>query len=415
MRAPWLPLAVLLLAAGSLSADDAHVIETAHYRVHVHGTRAQAEEAARVLEAAWTPFETHFGAAPKLAKDERLTVRLVEGREAFEAAIRADGTEPPGAGGGYYWPGSKTAYLFRQPTVYYTRTLLIHEAAHQFHYLARTRNKNPKANWYTEGVAEYLSWHRWDRSELELAVVPGITLKAYPATALKEATAKDFKLGHVVEGSKGASRAIAWALYRYLATGRKGEPLKGFATFTRKMDAGGSARALFGKLIGSPRTLQARLIAWLQTQQSPWVPVFNEWEQTGAESFRGFAEAVSACRTRAPATFVAAEMHVPEAGWWRGGLLLQYASADDYTVALLDADGGVRVHRRHEGTWKPIHDGSVERTPGARWHRFEAERKANAVVLRIDGYDFGTYELPAGPMGLALERCDLRFDPVTIR
>ena len=75
--------------------------------------------------------------------------------------LLAAGVQPPAAGG-YYHPSGRTAYAWRQPTIYFTRCLILHEATHQFHYLARTSNSVSLAFWYAEGLAEFLSRHYWD-------------------------------------------------------------------------------------------------------------------------------------------------------------------------------------------------------------------------------------------------------------
>src|SRR5690606_4627791 len=108
--------------------------------------------------------------------------------------------------GGYYWPTNKTAYLFKQPTVYFTRMLFLHEVMHQFHHLARTKNKNPKAGWYTEGVAEYISRHFWDGEDLTLGILPIATLEDYAAKALERFEDEGFDLAAMIDGSAGSSR-----------------------------------------------------------------------------------------------------------------------------------------------------------------------------------------------------------------
>ena len=79
----------------------------------------------------------------------------------------------------------------------------MHEATHQFHYLARTRNAQPTAKWYREGVAEFLSWHTWDGERIRLGVRPRITLSDYAAQALAAVTADDFDLDAVVADGRG--------------------------------------------------------------------------------------------------------------------------------------------------------------------------------------------------------------------
>lgn len=411
-------LAVLVGLALSAPRGDAaettvEVVETEHYRLHYEGSRRAAEEAGRVLEAAWRGFEAWFGSTPKLAPGERLTVRFYATAKAWAAGIRADGTSVPHGAGGYYWPGTKTAYLYRQPTVYFTRVLLVHEAAHQFHFLTQTRNRSPTAAWYTEGLAEFLSWHRWDGKDLVLGVVPGVTLKDYPAKALAEMDADDFDLGAIVSGARTPSRAISWALVCYLATGNDDGPLPRFDVFRRKMDRGGRARPLFESYFGRPGRFATKLRAWLEAHQTAWTPVFNEWEQIGEARFRGYADVVTAVRLKAPARRLTATLEASPRRYWRAGLLLHWTGNDDYTVAMVTSWGGLRVDRRTGGRWRTLVRRRLGRRLMGQAVALEAVREEGAVLLRIDGELQGRFELPGRILGLCLERGDLRFDGVT--
>jgi hypothetical protein len=401
----------LLCAARPAHAGE-EVVETAHYRLRYEGPREEAEAYARVLEAAWPGYAAHLGATPPLAAGEKLAVRFLATREAWEGAIRDDGTEAPASAGGYYWPASRTAYLYRQPTEYFSRVLLVHEAAHQFHYLARTGNRNPVAGWYTEGVAEHLSWHRWDGSRLELAVVPGVTLKDYPAAALEETSAPGFDLEAIVAGDRAPSRALAWALYGFLATGDGGKPLRGFATLARKLDAGGRPGPLFRRAFGRPQALLPRLRAWLAEHQAPWAQVFNEWEQVGEGRFRGHAGVVTACRIKAPAARLAARLLLPASGRGRGGLLLHHQGPADFTVALVGADGALRVDRRQGRGWTRLLHIGVPLDSGTGGLRLEARRRGAEVELAVDGRLLGRFRLPGATLGLAAEDGDLAFEDV---
>jgi len=158
---PLPAILLLLLAAPAAAAPEPIRVETEHYALLAETDRAEAEELGRVLEAAWPQLEAFFGAAPDLDGDERLPVRFFATKESFAAGLRADGIAPP-ASGGYYHPPNRTAWLWRQPTIYNTRCLLLHEVTHQFHFLARTGNRSLPQNWYVEGLAEHLGRHEWD-------------------------------------------------------------------------------------------------------------------------------------------------------------------------------------------------------------------------------------------------------------
>ncbi|MCE9582539.1 MAG: hypothetical protein K8T20_08610, partial [Planctomycetes bacterium] len=172
-------LCAAVLLASALCAAAEPDVATKHYDVHAEGM--DAKEAGAILEALWEQLAKYFGGSPK----GRLRVEIAATKEGFEAALKKDKVGDVEAGG-FYWPGTKTAYLFVQPSAFYTRQLLIHEATHQFHLLTAAGNKPPLAAWYGEGLVEWFGLHNWDGKELKTCVVPAVTLEDYPAQALKQ-------------------------------------------------------------------------------------------------------------------------------------------------------------------------------------------------------------------------------------
>ncbi len=420
MRFPPAVLLSLLLTAGGpaaaapvAAAAPSATVESAHYRVTVEGTEAEADEVAKVLEAAWPLYRDFFGAEPKLAEGERLGVFVAATVEGFRARLTADGITPPAAGG-YYSPGNRTAYLWRQPTIYYSRCLLLHEAAHQFHYLARTGNRALPMGWYVEGIAEYLCRHTWDGERLAVGVLPTLSLEDYAAAARREAAGDAGALASRL--AKGdLSRPLMWALFRWLRHGAEEKKRANLPRLCDKLDRGAAGDDLLWKAFGSPPRVAEALVAYLETEQEPWTPVFNEWEGIGPGRIRGVAPPpiVSFCRVKAEVRRLAASLQVPAEGDWRGGLLLDYAGNADYVVAMSTPDGTVTVARRTDAAgWQTL--GAVKFPPPAPGQPlpFVAERGEGGVRLRVAGRDAGHYPLAARSMGLALQGCDLRFADV---
>jgi len=407
-----LALVLALLAAAAGAADP---VETDHYRLVSDGPQAEAEEFARVLEAAWPQFAAYFKAKPKIPAKEKLEVRFFETREPWAKALTAAGATAPEGVGGMYWEGDKVVYLYRQPLRLTTRTLLLHEATHQFHFLARTRNKSPVAYWYREGVAECLSWHDWDGRALELGVLPAIALEDYPGKALKELQDESLDLQAIIEAKTEGSRPVAWAIYRHISTGSGGKPLKGFDKFSGKMNGGVQPSPLFWRTFGQPAAYRKELVAWLEKEQQPFVPLFNEWEPLGPGRIHGFAGVVSACRLQAPATQFEATIEVPkEKTRWRAGGLVHYASPDDYAIFLVDWAGYLRITRRIEGRWQILEQGEGPGPSEDGNYHFQMFQKGGKVfVMFKGGASYGPWDLPNPAFGLAIENCDLAFRDVT--
>jgi hypothetical protein len=399
---------IFLLLAGAAAGET---VESGHYRLESEGSRAEAEEFARVLETAYRELSAYFEAEPKLREGEKLLVRFFETREAWAGALRAVGAGAPAGAGGMYWEANRTAYLYRQPTRLFTRALLIHEATHQFHFLARTRNRSPAAEWYKEGLAECLGWHHWDGRELALGVLPVISLEDYPAQALRELGDPRLDLAAIVEGRAAGSRPVCWAIYRHLSTGDGGKPLRGFEKLAAKLDGGAKPSSGFWRTFGQPAAYRKRLVAWLEAEQQPFVPVFNEWEGLGPDRIRGFAPVVSACRLRARATRLQATLEVPRGdAAWRGGGLLHHAGPEDYTIFLVDRAGILRVDRRNAGRWETLHEGAGPGPSEDGNYRFEILVEGRSVRVVFGGMaTHGPWDVAAPALGLALDGCDLVF------
>jgi len=410
---------ILLILAAALCAraEGPQVVESTHYRLHLEGTPERASEYSRLLEAAWPQWQAYFGKKPKLKKGDRLDVRFFKTREPWAAAIEKDGAKAPDAGG-YYWPPSRTAYLYQQPTDYYTRTLLLHEAGHQFHFLARTRNKQPSVGWYTEAVAEFLAAHEWDGAKLKLGVLPVISLNDYAGKALAAVKAEGFDLQKFVETAGHDQRPVGWALYRYLATGNKGKPLKKFKDFARKMDGGVPSLNIFKKCFGKPAVVQPQFLAWLEQEQEPWEQVFVEWQSVAEGRIRAAAakNKVSICRLKQMPKVLNATLLVPPRGVsWLAGLLVHYTGKDDYTVMLLDWGGHIRVQTWTGKSWKILERGAGPGPGDDGNYKFQMFRKGANVYVQMGLLSYGPWELPEGSIGLAIQGCKVEFKDVTWR
>lgn len=390
---------------GGLAAQDMALVQTEHYALRYEGLQTEAEAYGQVLEAAWEQLADYFGAKPRLRKREKLLIEFYASQQSWETALQADEVPLPEGHGGCYWTETRKVYLYRQPTPYYTRQLLLHEACHQFHYLARTNNSDVPQKWYVEGLAEYLAHHTWDGQRLELGVLPMVTLKDSAADALASLGDGEPSLAELVS-SNDYGYADYWAVVRFLHTVKNGRLRKRFAKLAKQLDQGGGPGA-FSASLGAPEALQDAFIAWLQTEQQPMLHVFDLWEDIGKERLRGNAEVVSVCAFKRPLQQVQCRVARPEGEFWRVGLLLDY-TPDDWTVGFATSNGRLKVHRMRNGAWEFLLD---EPLPVQAEYHFRAVRQGGQVVLEVQGGSFGPFALnEQGLMGVALDKATVVFE-----
>lgn len=308
------------------------LVATEHYDLKAEGV--DAEDAGRMLEAFHAQATKFFGKAPK----ERLRIEIYGTRENWAAALEAERQPVPEGAGGYYSPATKKAYLYVQPTEYSTRHLILHEAAHQFHYLAMTANRNPADAWYTEGIAEYFAMHNWDGRELATGVVPAVTLEDRPHAALQN-------LGNVegiVAGSAKADRPESWAIVHYLVNR---EPKRCRELFAR-LDRGERSKDAWPRTIGKVPSKEIR--EWIGRNPQPWRIVWIAWQERGGRiEGRSDTNGIALLK-RTPERF-----EVEIEGTAKGGLVFGFRSAEEFHLFQVDGSS-VRVVRRTGGAWQTV-------------------------------------------------------------
>jgi hypothetical protein len=289
-----------------------------------------------------------------------------------------------------------------QPSEYFTRQLILHEATHQFHYLAATGNQDPSARWYIEGLAEYFGMHNWDGAHLKTGVIPTVTLEDYPAKALKNLDDLNQNLEGMISGTIASDRPEAWALVRFL---REIEPKKSRALFDSldlKVSPLPAWQKVFGKVTAK---LVQRFRAWLVAHPQPWKVVWVSWQERG-EFLEGKAQvnAIALLKLGPSKLEVTIESREESA---KAGVVFGYRSNEDFYLCQFVGSGQLRVTRRREGRWEVLH--SSDSSTGS---TISLSQTDSQVLLSVNGVEIAWYDI-IGEVGLNVEggRALFRVNP----
>lgn len=382
--------AVLLAAAG----PEDHTTE--HYDLHVE--TLDPKDVGAMLEELHAQLAKHFGRAPK----GRLRLEVYSTRERWQEAMKRDGVGTVDAGG-YYDPGTKKAYLFVQPSDYFSRQLILHEATHQFHYLAATNNGSPGTFWYTEGLAEYFGMHNWDGKALKTGVVPAITLEDYPAKALAQFDETKRDLEGILSGKVAVDRPVGWALVHWLLNA---EPNRWRAVFGLLDQAHDPLKA-WTRILGevTPKHVES-FRSWLEKHQQPWRVVWTAWQERG-ETIEGRSEVNGLAVLKQRPARLSVRFGRPAKGM--AGLVFGFRSADEFHLFQITEDGQARIVRRANKKWEIV-------------SRHDLPAAKDGIVLTAAPTEKGTTldangrrlaELPvAGDVGLNVDSARVEFKVV---
>lgn len=408
-------------------AVDGPRITTAHYDLHVEpGVGLDGADIGRFVESAYPQLAAFFGAEPPVVGPTgRLPGKIFGSSAAMAAAMAADGITY-GGGGGYYHPANRTFYAFAQPSAFFTRMLILHEATHQFHYLSATGNQGYSGFWYGEGLAEHFGMHNWDGTRLALGIVPAISLEDYPAQALAEFDARDRDLAALVADRAGWTRPSGWGVVSWLIDERPAEARALFDRLNRRENLVTAWTAVFGPVDDADA---AAYRAWLTRHQQPWREVWRAFEQRG-DALIG-ASGVNAIAVRKwvadaqpdtddddPASAPLAVSLEPLAGPLRAGIIVGYTDAAHFVVVQLLASRDIWAFRMSPAGWQWL--------AGARAPDADPGRAAGRDVLEARPADGGGWTVAVngadvitvpdeGLVGLNVDGCTVEFRPLPAR
>ncbi|MFN6305110.1 MAG: hypothetical protein ACK6AT_04140 [Planctomycetota bacterium] len=118
-----------------------------------------------ILDQALATWCQKWSIDPAVAKSWPLTIHCIGDRKLFEQAGLLD--QVPAFDDGFQM--ADRVFLVEQPSNYYRRHLLLHEATHWIMYRAFGGGGAP---WFMEGMAELEATHRLDKNILSLAIIP---------------------------------------------------------------------------------------------------------------------------------------------------------------------------------------------------------------------------------------------------
>jgi hypothetical protein len=271
-------------AEPQVDPTDETVLLTSHYRLELPGVPAAERRVLALLaEAAWPAWASFFGDEPA---DAPLSVWLDVDQAAFEARLQAHGIPAVPEAGGWFQPGVG-AFLFAQPTRYYTRVLFLHELTHQFHQGSAQQGTFPF--WYAEGIAEALGRHHWDGRCLTLRVRPLLSWEDLAAFA--EIDPASSCVACDVADPGFTQRPLAQEIVRFLSSSPQHRDT--FRTWRDEVDAATMAaddQRLWEERFG---TIDEALAAFIADDQEPMRPLWLDWLPEGPDRAQGWSPGAS--------------------------------------------------------------------------------------------------------------------------
>ncbi|MFT7624771.1 MAG: hypothetical protein ACI9WU_003961 [Myxococcota bacterium] len=388
---------------------DGWLVLSEHYQLTAPVSEEEAWVLGWILEAAYPAMRDYFGGdEPALAVGERLVVDIYASTADFDANV----TYPDGStinAGGYFDPATDTASAIMQPSRWFTRSLMLHEAAHQFHWLARTGSNTP--DWYAEGLAEHLQLFDFDGTSVTLGVTPLLSLEDTPKKALAVISDGGYSLAAMLDTGAGWTRAIARQLFRFMAVGKGGAYSADFDAFRQAVDDGATNHLeLFESLVGDADTVHAEMIDHATSDQEPLDIVFVEW--THLTPNRLLAEAdpgiISFAVMKQPSEAIGATLDRSDIEE-KAGLIFGYASNDNYSMATVTGAGKVEIVQISNGDWTWLETASVGETT----IELVATASPGGTTVSVGDSEFGPFA-GSGRFGLLNWGSVVVFDAVDL-
>lgn len=413
----------LMGAASRPSADTTLPVRarTAHYELRGTVSAERARGLARLLEAAYVRMAELVGRQPP--PGHRLCINVFQTARQRDRALGARLHA-----GGIFLYTDQQCYVAMQPTRYFTRHLLLHEATHQFVCAAFGRTVDFLPAWLSEGLAEYVAHHNWDGQVLHTGRWDVVTLPGNDRLAEARALLDRGKLtiGDVLR-SDGSERAGPWVL-TYVLMAHHRETLRQYirhclANAGTEEPTAQQAVDWFADVFGwDQASLQVELHRFVRRSARRWAVLWPDWEQCGRSLVGrgGDLGAMLLDRSCADLSARAASATVT-CDWARTspGFLLGVKNDTDFYVIEVYRGRLVHFGRRLRGHWTGVQT-RVLRPPIRSaapvtlrvWHQHGQVHlgvgRSGTVTIPLDAQAF------AGTWGLWTFRGQARFDHAVV-
>jgi hypothetical protein len=163
----FVPVVMLMAPPSLVAAGELRTVEGRYVRIVTDlDEDAESRQWTDAVDKAVPQFCQFWEVPLEQLDGWRITACMIREKQTFRTAglLGADVPDFP-----HGFQIGNNVWVMGQPSAYYTRHLLIHEAAHAFAFHVFGGAGPP---WFMEGTAEYLATHRWDGENLEVGVLP---------------------------------------------------------------------------------------------------------------------------------------------------------------------------------------------------------------------------------------------------
>ena len=293
------------------------------------------DELPHVFDLAVPQWCDYFDVDPTLAKTWRMAAYLINDKARFERAGLFPSDLPTFLNG---FQRSAELWLYRQPTEYYQRLLLLHEGTHGFMHWALGGTGPP---WYMEGVAELLGTHSWQDGQL--------ALNHFPES--KEATPHWGRIKVIKKETEAGQAKSIEEIMRYDTNAHlRVEPYAWCWAAAAFFDGNPAYRAAFRQLQKRTRDeTQVFSNAFQNSLSNEWVHITRQWQVFVINMEYGYDIQREAFDRKPTASLPAAGVQITIAadrGWQSSGYVLE--AGQTYKI---EASGRYQVDNQTKIWW----------------------------------------------------------------
>ena len=255
-----------------------------HYALKTDYPEAKARFYLTLLETAYPHYVELFGRPIPGIADKRMAVCYASSTEKLRAALKSDRINWPIQAGGITFEAAKCSFMYPSGSLdYHQRYILLHECTHLYQ-LCLAGSSYTVPEWYTEGVADSLASHVWEKAALRLTVhvFDKPTTHDYFDEGMVELARRPMT-AHEIHDRQGVGRGVSFLLACFFLNDP--DRLQKFRLYRDEMfrlnreSNSAASQRLLQELFGPWEKIDAAFSAWLAGVHQTFHYAEWGWEQ----------------------------------------------------------------------------------------------------------------------------------------